>query len=57
MASLLQAAGFELVVVDEKPQSAEYIKDWLPGSGAENFVVAANVTAIKPLQNKEDSGS
>lgn len=44
----LQAAGFEQVAIDLKPASREFIKDWLPGSGAEQFVVSANVTARKP---------
>ena len=26
----------------------QFIKDWLPGSGAEDYVVSANVTASKP---------
>lgn len=32
-----------------KPESREFIKDWIPGSGAENFVVSAIITARKPL--------
>jgi len=31
-----------------KPSSRTFIKEWLPGSGAEDFVVSANVTATKP---------
>jgi hypothetical protein len=46
---LLAAAGFTQVAVVPKPQSAAYIKDWLPGSKAEDFVVSADVTAVKPL--------
>jgi len=45
---MLRAAGFDDVSVVLKPESAEYIKDWLPGSGAEQYVVSANVTARKP---------
>ena len=44
----IAAAGFESVVVELKPQSASYIADWLPGSGAEKYVCAANITAVKP---------
>jgi len=44
---MLRDAGFEQVIVAMKPESAEYIKEWLPGSGAEKFVVSANVTAVK----------
>jgi arsenite methyltransferase len=31
-----------------KEESREVIKQWLPGSGAEDFVVSANVSARKP---------
>lgn len=47
---MLEDAGFESVVVEEKPASAAYIKEWLPGSGCEDYVVAANVTAVKPAK-------
>ena len=45
---MLRAAGFTHIHVTTKPQSAAYIKEWLPGSQAEDYVVSANVTAIKP---------
>ena len=45
---MLVDAGFADVRVDEKAESKEFIKDWLPGSGAEDYVVSANVTAYKP---------
>lgn len=44
----LRDAGFEQIVIEEKEQSRELIKNWLPGSGAERYVVSANVSAIKP---------
>ncbi len=46
---MLSAAGFADVAVARKAESRAYIKDWLPGSGCEDFVVSANVTARKPL--------
>lgn len=33
--------------IDIKEESKEVIKQWLPGSSAEDFVVSANVRAIK----------
>ena len=45
--------GFADVRVVEKAESREFIKDWLPGSGAEDFVVSANVTATKPSFGRE----
>jgi SAM-dependent methyltransferase len=40
-------AGFSSVDVTVKEESKEFIKDWLPGSGAENFVASASITATK----------
>jgi len=48
LVDMLVDAGFEHVSVVEKEESKEFIKDWLPGSGAEDYVVSANVTAYKP---------
>lgn len=45
---MLVDAGFADVRVEEKAESREFIKDWMPGSGCENYVVSANVTATKP---------
>lgn len=44
----MRAAGFEGVNVEEKQESAEFIKDWMPGSGAEKYVTSAYVTGTKP---------
>jgi hypothetical protein len=46
---MLKAAGFRDVFVQLKEESREFIKDWMPGSGAEDFIVAANITATKPI--------
>ena len=52
---MLLDAGFADVRVVEKAESREFIKDWLPGSGAEDFVVSANVTATKPSSGRGDA--
>lgn len=46
--TLLASAGFEDVRVDVNPASREFIRDWMPGSGAENYVASADITARKP---------
>lgn len=46
---MLRDAGFVDIIVDVKEESAKYIKDWMPGSGAENYVASANITANKPV--------
>jgi hypothetical protein len=28
-----------------------FVKDWVPNSGAEDYVVSANITATKPVHN------
>mmetsp|Transcript_8931 Transcript_8931/g.23142 ORF Transcript_8931/g.23142 Transcript_8931/m.23142 type:complete len:144 (-) Transcript_8931:491-922(-) len=45
----MRNVGFTDVAIEEKTESAEFIKDWMPGSGAEKYVVSAYVTARKPL--------
>jgi arsenite methyltransferase len=45
---LLRDAGFTNVSVDMKPESARLIATWFPGSGFEEYVRAATITAVKP---------
>jgi arsenite methyltransferase len=45
---LLEAAGFENIAVQVRPESREFIRDWLPGSGVENYVASATIEAVKP---------
>jgi SAM-dependent methyltransferase len=46
--AMLRDAGFEEVRVDVREESRVFIRDWLPGSGAENYVASASIEAIKP---------
>jgi arsenite methyltransferase len=46
--SLLKEAGFSGVRVDVKPQSREFIREWMPGSGVEDYVASATIEAVKP---------
>jgi SAM-dependent methyltransferase len=46
--ALLADAGFTDIAVRVRPESREFIKDWLPGSGAEQCVASATITAVKP---------
>lgn len=45
---LLTQAGFVGVVIEPDEDSQMYIKDWVPGSNSENYVVSAKITAVKP---------
>jgi len=40
---------FEEIAIEIKEESREVIAQWMPGSGAEDFVVSANIEAKKPL--------
>jgi len=44
---MLRDAGFVDIQVDVKEESAKYIAEWMPGSGAEEFVASASITARK----------
>jgi len=48
MTDMLLAAGFSDIKVEVKENAADIIKDWIPGSGAEQYVTSAYVTATKP---------
>jgi arsenite methyltransferase len=45
--SMLAASGFKQVRITANEQSREFIRDWLPGSGAEDYVVSAIIQAVK----------
>lgn len=45
--SMLRAAGFEDVTVQVKPESRSFIRQWMPGTGAENHVASATLEARK----------
>lgn len=44
---MLREAGFSEVRVDVKPESAEFIRTWFPGSGYDEFVASAIITAVR----------
>jgi len=46
--NLLQTAGFGQIRIDVKEKSRDFIRDWMPGSGAEDYVASATIEAIKP---------
>jgi arsenite methyltransferase len=46
--AMLEAAGFQDVRVNVRPESAAFIAQWLPGSGAEAHVASASIEAVRP---------
>lgn len=50
---MLRRVGFKKIEVKLKEESKEFIKDWMPGTGCEDYVVSAAITAIKPVKKKK----
>jgi len=46
--SILKKTGFENIHIKPKPESKEFIRDWMPGSKIEEYVVSATIEAVKP---------
>ena len=44
----IEAAGFCDVSIQPKDESREFIKDWAPGRGVEDYVVSATIEGVKP---------
>ena len=45
--TMLREAGFSEFSIDVKEDSDRFIRDWFPGSGIENYVRSAEITAVK----------
>lgn len=46
--AMLSDAGFESINITPKDDSREFIRDWAPGSGVEEYVLSAYIQAVKP---------
>ena len=46
--AMLESAGFGDIRISPKDGSREFIRDWAPGSGVEEYVVSAYIQAVKP---------
>jgi len=49
LTDMLKEAGFTDIRIQPKDESREFIRDWSPGMGVEDFVVAATIEAVKPF--------
>lgn len=47
---LLAEAGFANIRVEVEEGSREFIKDWIPDSGVENYIASAKIEATKPAR-------
>jgi SAM-dependent methyltransferase len=46
--AMMAEAGFNEIRIAPKDESKEFIKDWAPGQGVEDYVLSATIEAIKP---------
>ncbi len=45
---MMRTAGFIDIRITPRDESREFIRDWAPGRGVEDYVVSANIEALKP---------
>lgn len=48
VAEMLRAAGFTEVRVQVRPESRDFIRNWFPGTRAEDFIASATIEAVRP---------
>ncbi len=48
LTAMLAAAGFVNIRITPKDTNREYLAQWAPGRGIENYITSANIEAIKP---------
>ena len=46
--NILEESGFNRVSIAPKDESKDFIKDWAPGRGVEEYVLSATIEAVKP---------
>jgi C_GCAxxG_C_C family probable redox protein len=49
MQRILEETGFQQIKVAPIEESARFIREWLPESGIENYIISATIEAVKPL--------
>ncbi|MDD3575252.1 MAG: arsenite methyltransferase [Halothiobacillus sp.] len=47
--AMMHDAGFEQIRIQPKDESKGFIKDWAPGRNVTDYVVAATIEAVKPI--------
>ena len=45
---MLQEAGFQDIEIQTKDESRELISHWVPGKNVQDYIVSANIEAVKP---------
>jgi len=49
---MLAAAGFDRITIAAVEESHEFIEQWFPGQGVENYVRSAKIQAVKPSSGR-----
>ncbi|MFO7602967.1 MAG: arsenite methyltransferase [Gammaproteobacteria bacterium] len=49
---ILKTVGFSEIRITPRDDSREFIKDWAPGRGIEDYVLSASIEAVKPGAQK-----
>jgi hypothetical protein len=44
---MLKRAGFENIRITPKDESRAFIRDWVPGSKPEDYIVSVTIEAVK----------
>ncbi len=47
----LAEAGFTAIAIQPRDESREFIRDWAPGRGVEDYVISATIEALKPASD------
>jgi SAM-dependent methyltransferase len=50
--AMLGQAGFTGIHITPRDESREFIRDWVPGSGIEDYVLSAHIEAVKPEHDR-----
>ncbi|HYP75707.1 MAG TPA: arsenite methyltransferase [Polyangiaceae bacterium] len=53
---MLTEAGFDAIAVRPRLESRAFIKDWMPGSGVEEYIASATIEATKPATTRACCG-
>jgi len=53
---MLTEAGFADIAVRPRPESRAFIKDWMPGTGIEEYIASATIEATKPAPTRSCCG-
>ena len=47
--AMLDAAGLRSIRITPKPESLQFIQEWFPGRGFEDYIASATIEAVKPV--------